>query len=82
MKIFIDCHTHMFNVVDVPLHLAASDQFSMGTVKRLALALGGVVNVGKKGALSGMVDGEPDFIQFFERRSASPLVPCRCQQSI
>jgi hypothetical protein len=25
MKIFIDCHTHMFNVVDVPLYLAASD---------------------------------------------------------
>jgi hypothetical protein len=43
----------------------------MGTMKRLALALGGVVNVGKKGFLSGMVDGERDFIQFFERSVAS-----------
>jgi hypothetical protein len=63
----------MSNVVDVPLYLAASDQLSMGTMKRLALALGGVVNVGKKGFLSAMVDGERDFIQFFERSVESNI---------
>ncbi len=42
-------------------------------MKRLALALGGVVNVGKKGFLSGMVDGERDFIQFFERSVESNI---------
>ncbi len=68
MKCFIDCHSHFFNIVDIPLYLTVKDKIPMGTIKRLfgGLVLGALV--------PKLLKEKEEIILFFERSIEKNLV--------
>ena len=67
MGSFIDCHCHAFNVVDVPMYLTLTDKIKMGTLSRLKIAMGALLNIADEDLASNKIAEHMDFIQFFER---------------
>jgi len=63
---FIDCHCHLFNIVDVPLYATIAGKIRMGTMERFAAAL-----VAGGSILTGIAESKlreyESFIRFFER---------------
>jgi len=47
-NLFVDCHCHLFNIVDIPLYATLQGKVEMGTLKRLvgSFAVSGVVIFG------------------------------------
>jgi len=69
MNEFIDCHCHIFNIVDIPLYATIQGKLNVNTINRFTKSLGITLfapfNLIKKG--DDIVATKEDFIRFFER---------------
>ena len=65
-NLFVDCHCHLFNIVDIPLYATLQGKVEMGTLKRLvgSFAVGGALLAGVG---DNILEGKEEFIRFFER---------------
>lgn len=72
-KLFVDCHCHLFNIVDIPLYATLAGKVEMGTLKRLAgsFLLSGALLTGIGG---NILKKKEEFIRFFERSIEDNLV--------
>lgn len=68
MKEFIDCHCHIFNIVDVPLYATLNGQLNVNSINKLKASLGGAF-----GLADNIVRRNEDFIRFFERSLPSSI---------
>ena len=59
MKDFVDCHCHLFNMVDVPLYATVNGQLNVNSINKFLLALGG-----GSGKLDDIFFYKEDFIRF------------------
>ena len=65
-NLFVDCHCHLFNIVDIPLYATLQGKVEMGTLKRLiaSFAVGGGMLFGFG---ENILEKNEEFIRFFER---------------
>ncbi|MBL7031697.1 MAG: hypothetical protein ISR97_00755, partial [Nitrospira sp.] len=65
-KLFVDCHCHLFNIVDIPLYATLEGKIEMGTLKRLVYSFAAAAAI-----LTGKAEDElkerEEFLRFFER---------------
>ena len=66
MKCFIDCHCHVFNIVDVPAYLTLMDKLQMSTIERLQVAIAAFIHVADGKLPKSELEKHKEFIQFFE----------------
>jgi len=64
--VFIDCHCHLFNIVDVPVYATLAGKVPMGTLQRLTNAFAANFAI-TSGMLQSKIDQYEDFVRFFER---------------
>ena len=66
MKNFIDCHCHIFNLIDIPLYASINGSLNVNVIKKLELTFLGIFVEGI-GKLDDFVESKENFIRFFER---------------
>jgi len=70
MGIFVDCHCHAFNFIDIPVYLTLTDKVKMGTVTKLKAATVALLYAPKviasKNSLARKLAEHKEFIHFFE----------------